>query len=138
MSPTEIPMTIGRDLTVTPDEQSEQFAGLLEKGLVESGRPMLEIRRGANLSDPVDAVTSASVRYYAARGLTTTRIDGRVWDVAHLHLKEWLDCIRHGGTPSTDIERAYDEAVVIAMADISYREQCRTSWDPVNKLIVRT
>lgn len=130
-------MTVGADLTMTPDKNSGKYAKLLEQGLVDSSTPMLEILRGSNISDAVDAVTSASVRYYASRGLTTTNIDGRMWDVTHLHLREWLDCIRHGGKTSANIEMATQEAVVLAMADISYREQCRTSWDPVNKQILR-
>jgi predicted dehydrogenase len=115
-------MTVGGDLTVTPDVKSEQYAGLLGKGLVDSSRPMLEILEGSDISDPIDAVTSASIKYYASRGLTTTTIDGQQWDVTQLHLKEWLDCIRDGGETSANIEKAFQEAVVIAMADISYRE----------------
>jgi len=130
-------MTIGGDLSLTPDGSSERYAGMLEKGMVETSRPMLEILQGSNLSDAVDAASSASTAYYAARGLTTTAIDGRVWDVAQLHLKEWLDCIRTGETPSANIEKAIQEAVAITMADISYREKCRTAWDPVNKKILR-
>ncbi|NIP18866.1 MAG: hypothetical protein GWM87_12460 [Xanthomonadales bacterium] len=57
--------------------------------------------------------------------------------MTHLHLKEWVDCIRHGGVPSTNIDKAIQESVVLAMADISYREQCRTRWDPVDKRILR-
>jgi len=131
-------MTIGADLTLTPDGSSEKYDGLLERSLVDPSRPMLEITKGSSLSAAVDAVTSASVSYYASRGLTTTNIDGMEWDVTSLHLKEWLDCIRHGGETSANIEMAVQEAVVIAMADISYREQCRTSWDAVNKKIVRS
>jgi hypothetical protein len=130
-------LTIGADLTMTPDAGSERYAGLLDKGLADPSRPMLEILEGADISSPIDAVTSASVKYYAARGLTRTFIDGKEWDVTQLHLKEWLDCIRFGGEPSANIEKAFEEAVVIAMADISYREQSRTSWDPANKQILR-
>jgi predicted dehydrogenase len=130
-------MTIGENLTLTPDDRSEKYAGLLDKGLVDPSRPMMEILQGADLSSAIDAVTSASVMYYASRGLTTTTIDGMQWDVTHLHIKEWLDCIRNGGVPSANIDMAYQEAVVLAMADISYREKCRTSWDPVNKKIIR-
>lgn len=133
----EASMTIGGDLTLTPDGNSERYAGLLEKGAVDPSWPMLEILQGSNLADAVDAASSASTAYYASRGLTTTAIDGQVWNVAQLHLKEWLDCIRTGATPSANIEKAIQEAVVIAMADISYREQCRTSWDPVNQKILR-
>ncbi len=130
-------MTVGGHLTMTPDGNSEKYAGLLKKGLVDPSRPMLQIIKGSNLSEAVDAVSSASTMYYASRGLTTTNIDGREWDVTHLHLKEWLDCIRNGGETSANIDKAYEEAVTIAMADISYREQCRTKWDPVNKKILR-
>jgi predicted dehydrogenase len=130
-------MTVGENLTMTADRRSEKYAGLLDKGLVDSSNPMLEISKGAKLTDAMDAVTSASVRYYASRGLTSTYIDGVEWDVVSLHLKEWLDCIRHGGTPSSNIDMAYQESVALAMADISYREQCQTFWDAVNRKIVR-
>jgi len=96
---------------------------------------MLEITKGSRFSTAVDAASSASVSYYASRGLTTTNIEGREWDVTSLHLKEWLDCIPNGGETSAIIEMAIQEAVIIAMADISYREQCRTSWDPKNRKI---
>jgi predicted dehydrogenase len=130
-------MTVGENLTMTPDERSEKYARMLDNGLVDPERPMLEILQGSNLSDAVDAVSTASIRYYASRGLTTTNISGMEWDVTHLHVREWIDCIRNGGETSANIEKAYEEAVVIAMADISFREKCRTSWDPVNKKIIR-
>ncbi len=130
-------MTVGGNLTVTPDGSSEKFAGMIERGLIEPSSPMLEILKGSEVKDAVDAVSSATTRYYASRGLTTTRIDGREWDVTHLHLKEWIDCIRHGGETSANIEKAFEEGVTIAMADISYREQCRTRWDPVHRKIIR-
>jgi len=130
-------MTIGGSLALSPDGSSEKYKGLIDNGLVNPSRPMLEILQGSNLSDATDAVSSASTSYYASRGLTTTNIDGQYWDVTSLHLKEWLDCIRSGGENSANIEKAIQEAVVIAMADISFREQCRTSWDPANKKILR-
>ena len=130
-------MTVGGHLTMTPDGNSERYSGMLKEGLVDPGMPMLEILKGSSLGEAIDAVSSASIQYYASRGLTTTTIDGREWDVTHLHLKEWLDCIRNGGEPSANIEKAYEEAVTLAMGDISYREKCRTQWDPVNKKILR-
>ncbi|MCF8226598.1 MAG: Gfo/Idh/MocA family oxidoreductase [Bacteroidales bacterium] len=133
----EASMTVGGHLTMTPDGNSERYADLLKRGLVDPSRPMIEIMKGSSLESAIDAVSSATTQYYAARGLTSTSIDGREWDVTHLHLKEWLDCIRNGGTPSANIDKAYDEAVTLAMADISYREQCRTRWDPVNRKILR-
>lgn len=130
-------MTVGGALSVVPDGSSQLFEDLLEKGLIEPGSPMLEMLQGSRTATIVDAVSSATSQYYATRGLTSTSIGGENWDVTHLHLKEWLDCIRHGGTPSSNIEKAFDEGVVIAMADISYRENCRTRWDPDNRRIER-
>ena len=130
-------MAVGENLSVTPDGNSERYASLIERGLVDPASPMIEILKGTDSRDAVDAVTSATAQYYASRGLTSTRINGREWDVTHLHLKEWIDCIRNGGTTSANIEKAFEEGVVIAMADISYREQCRTRWDPEHRKIIR-
>jgi predicted dehydrogenase len=130
-------MTIGQDMSLTPDRNSERFADLLHRGIVSPSEPMLSLIKGGTRSGTLDAVTSATVQYYASRGLTSTMIDGEVWDVTHLHVKEWIDCIRSGATPSTDIEKAYVEGVTLTMADISYRENCRTEWDPVNRKIRR-
>ena len=130
-------MTIGGSLSMTPDGSSEKYKDLIKNGLVDPSKPMIEILEGSELTEAVDAVSGASTSYYASRGLTTTSINGKVWDVTHLHLKEWLDCIRHGGVPSANIDMAIQEAMVIAMADISYREQCRTSWDPEKRMIIR-
>ena len=109
-------MTVGNNLEVTPDGSSEQFSDLLGRGLISSGSPMLEMLKGSSTAKAVAAVSS---------------------DVTHLHLKEWLEVIRNGGTPSANIEKAYEEGVVIAMADISYREGCRTKWDKEKRCIVR-
>jgi predicted dehydrogenase len=130
-------MTVGGTLSVVPDGSSGQFADLLERGLISPDSPMMELLEGSRTASVVDAVSSATAQYYATRGLTSTSIGGQEWDVTHLHLKEWLDCIRNGGTPSSNIEKAFEEGVVIAMADISYRENCRTEWDPEARRIKR-
>ncbi len=130
-------MTVGGHLTVTPDGSSEKFASLIKRGLIDPSSPMLEIIKGSNPASALDAVSSATSKYYASRGLTSTNINGREWDVTSLHLKEWIDCIRNGGETSSNIEMAYQEGVTIAMADISYREKCVTRWDPEKKKILR-
>ena len=94
---------------------------------------MISINPG---SGNVDAVTSATSKYYASRGLTTTNINGHSVDVTHLHLKEWIDCIRNSGVPSANIERAFEEGVTCLMAHKSYIEKRRVEWDPVNRKII--
>ncbi len=130
-------MTVGNNLSVTPDGDSEKYRDMIKRGLVNPSAPMIEISRRFLSKSAIDAVSSASTRYYEDRGLVSTNIGGRIWNVTYLHLKEWVDCIRNGGTPSSDIEKAYEEGVTIAMADISYREKCRTKWDPVQRKIIR-
>ena len=51
-------------------------------------------------------------------------------------VKEWIDCIRNGRTPSANIERAFEEGVTILMAHKSYIEKRRVEWDPVGRKIV--
>ena len=130
-------MTVGGSLSVVPDSSSVLFEDMLERGLIDPGSPMMEMLPGSRTASVVDAVSSPTAQYYASRGLTSTSIGGQDWDVTHLHLKEWLDCIRTGDTPTANIEKAFDEGVVIAMADISYREKCRTRWDPDKRRIER-
>jgi len=130
-------MTVGGSLSVVPDGSSVLFEDLLERGLIDPGSPMMEMQPGSRTASVVDAVSSPTAQYYASRGLTSTSIGGQDWDVTHLHLKEWLDCIRTGDTPTANIDKAFDEGVVIAMADISYREKCRTRWDPDKRRIER-
>ena len=80
--------------------------------------------------------SKARAKYYAGRGLTTTMINGHPVDITHLHIKEWIDCIRNGGTPSCNIERAFEEGVTTLMAHKSYVEKRRVEWDAVNRKIV--
>jgi len=87
-------------------------------------------------SGNIDAITSSTEKYYASRGLTTTSINGKSVDVTHLHLKEWINCIRNGGTTSANIERAFEEGVACLMAHKSYMEKRQVIWDPVNRKIL--
>ncbi|MPN07754.1 hypothetical protein SDC9_155026 [bioreactor metagenome] len=84
----------------------------------------------------IDAVTSASEKYYADRGLTNTVINGRQVDVTHLHLREWLNGIRENKTPSANIDVAYEEGIACLMAHYSYLEKRQVFWDKENKKII--
>jgi hypothetical protein len=84
----------------------------------------------------IDAVTSATEKYYAARGLTTTNINGHQIDVTYLHIREWINCIRNGGIPTANIEMAFQEGMTCLMAHRAYVEKRCVEWDPVNKKII--
>lgn len=126
-------MELGGSLNVTVDSDSTRYKKLIEAGTINTEVPMISIQPG---SGKVDAVSSATQRYYASRGLTNTYINGREVDVTHLHIKEWLNCIRNGGVPSCNIERAFEEGVTCLMAQKSYMEKRVVTWDPNKGAIV--
>lgn len=126
-------MELGSTISITADGDSSKYKKQIDSGLIDPSGPMISFNPN---SGKIDAVSSATEKYYVSRGLTTTTINGRSVDVTHLHIKEWIDCIRHGGTPSANIERAFEEGMTCLMAHKSYVEKRRTTWDPVNRKIV--
>ncbi|WP_172594529.1 Gfo/Idh/MocA family protein [Mariniphaga sediminis] len=126
-------MELGNNAIITADRNSTRYADAIKSGIIETGSPMISFNPEAG---QIDAVTSASEKYYASRGLTTTTINGRRVDVTHLHLREWLSCIRNGGTPSANIEMAFQEGITCIMAHKSYIEKRTVEWDEVNRKIV--
>ncbi len=127
-------MELGASAEITADWDSTKYQEQIQQGIIDTSVPMISItpQSGGDL----DAITSATEKYYASRGLTTTNITGRVVDVTHLHIKEWINCIRNGGQTTANIERAFEEGVTCVMANKSYLEKRRVEWDPVNRRIV--
>ncbi|MGH7491495.1 MAG: Gfo/Idh/MocA family protein [bacterium] len=126
-------MEVGDSLTVTVDTDSTRYQERILAGIIDPSLPLISYRPGAG---SLDAVTSASQKYYASRGLIYTYREGRRVDVAHLHIKEWLNCIRNGGTPSCNIDKGFESAVACQMITKAYREQRRVEWDPAKRSIV--
>jgi predicted dehydrogenase len=126
-------MELGNTISITADANSTRYQKQIAQGIIDPTVPMVSLNPN---SGQIDAVTSATEKYYAARGLTTTSINGRQVDVTYLHIKEWIDCIRNGGTPSANIERAFEEGMTIMMAHRAYLEKRRVEWDPEKRKIV--
>lgn len=126
-------MELGSNIKITVDRDSTQYEKGIASGLIDTESPMITFNPGAG---QIDAVTSASGKYYADRGLTNTVINGKQIDVTHLHLREWLDCIRENKIPSANIEVAYEEGIACLMAHRSYLEKRQVFWDEVNRKIV--
>ncbi|RIJ45414.1 gfo/Idh/MocA family oxidoreductase [Maribellus luteus] len=129
----EASMELGNAINITVDSNSTRFKKQLENGTINPSEPLLTLNPN---SGNVDAVTSATEKYYSSRGLTYTYVDGKQVDVTHLHLKEWLDCIRSGETPTANIERAFEEGITIVMAHRSYLEKRTVEWDPISRKII--
>lgn len=81
-------------------------------------------------------MSSATTQYFADKGLLWTYRDGKRVDSTHLHLREWLSCIRNGGTPSCDIKAGFEEAVTSHMAGLSYKLGRRIDWDDTTQQLV--
>lgn len=129
----EATLELGASLSITPDAGADRFNRLREKGVIDPGQSTITLDPAAS---GVDAVSSATEQYYASRGLTYTYVDGRKLDVTHLHLAEWLDCIRNGGTPSANIDRSFEEGVALQMAHKSYMEKREVRWDAASGRII--
>ncbi len=126
-------MEVGNSVRVMIDENSTRFKQKIGDGLIDPSAPVLSYQPGAK---DIDAITSATEKYYATRGLDYTYRGGRRVDTAHLHLKEWLECIRYGGTTSCDIDKGFEVTIACHMATRSYREKRRVEWDPLRQKIV--
>ena len=129
-------MEIDSSFRIYPDANSRKYKKLLNDGIINPSTPMISNSENRGESG-VDGVTSATQKYYTSRGLVSTSIQGKTWDITHLHMKEWIDAIRMGSKKTTgNIDRAFDEGITLSMADIAYREKRRVVWDPIKRVII--
>ncbi len=126
-------MEVGGGLTIRAESQSTRYEKKIEDGIIDPSMPLFTYRPGFK---GFDAVTSATEEYFASRGLLFTYRGGRRVSAYHLHLKEWLDVIRHGGDVSCNVDRGFEEAITCHMATKAYLEGRKVTWDPVNRRIV--
>jgi predicted dehydrogenase len=126
-------MEVGGSLKVVVDRDSTRFKEKIESGIIDPSLPLFTYQPGLK---GIDAVTSATERYYLTRGLTYTYIEGKQVDISHLHLKEWLDCIRNSGKTSCDIDKGFETTIACHMATKSYREKRQVEWDPIKQRII--
>ncbi|MFW5657147.1 MAG: Gfo/Idh/MocA family protein [Bacteroidota bacterium] len=126
-------MELGHDLTIYADLQSTQYSEPIKKGVIKPELPIFRYVPGAKT---VDAVTSATEQYFAGRGLLYTYRGGKRVDTTHLHVAEWLDCIRTNKQPSCDIDQGFEEAITAHMATMALREGRTVYWDAEKEKIV--
>jgi len=126
-------MEIGEDLKIYADSGSTQYRKKLEEGLIDPAHPIYSFVPGL---DHVDAITSPTEQYFAGRGLLYTYRGGKRVDTSHLHIKDWLDCIRGGGEPSCNIDQGFEEAITAHMGTIAYLENRKVFWDAEKGIIV--
>lgn len=128
-------MELGDALTVWPDPVSTRYLPMLESGMLQPDLPMYAYDPAAQ-AQGIDAVTSATAKYFADKGLLYTYRDGKRVDSTFLHLREWLSVIRNGGKVSAGIEEGFEEAITAHMTTIAYRSGKRITWDAANRRIL--
>jgi len=126
-------MKMENKLEIYPDNRSTQYRKQLDAGLISSDKAMITYEPGRNT---LDGITSATEQYFASRGLLYTHVKGKRVNTAHLHIKEWLACIRQKKQPSCDIDQAFEEAITAHMATIAYRENRKVFWDADKEQII--
>lgn len=126
-------MELGNSMTIYADPRSTRYADWVKNGLVSEDVPLYSYNPQAK---GLDGVTSATARYFADKGLLFTYRDGKRVDSTHLHMREWLSCIRNGGKPSCSIEEGFQEAIAAHMGTLSLKTGRRVEWDPTAKRIV--
>ncbi|RLD65174.1 MAG: gfo/Idh/MocA family oxidoreductase, partial [Bacteroidetes bacterium] len=119
-------LELGRILSVWVDKQSAKYKSRIESGIIDPSSPLVNYLKPL---DSVDAVSSATSKYFADRGLDMTYSGGRAVNTTHLHLAEWMHCIRSGGITSCNIDRGFEEAVTAHMATRSFQEGRMIRWD---------
>ena len=125
---------LDESLLVVADPKSTQYRERIEKGIIEPHKPIFSYVPG---QESIDAITTPTEKYFASRGLLYTYRGGKPIDTTHLHLREWINCIRRkdGSQPSCDIDQAFEEAITAHMGTIAYHEKRQTFWDDVNEVI---
>lgn len=126
-------MELGNTIRIMIDNNSTRYKSSIQKGLIDTSSPVISFDPNVG---QIDALTSATAKYYADRGLTNTVINGKEVDVTHLHLREWLTCIRENRMPSSNIDIGYEIGITSLMAHRSYIEKRQVSWDEKNRRIV--
>ena len=131
---TDASMEVSDILTIVADRDSVRYAEKIRQGIIPTDQPFFTYVPGQS---KVDAVTSATELYFAKRGLLYTYVNGKRFDTTHLHMREWLECIRQGETPSCNIDQAFEEAITAHMGTRAYLEGRTMYWDKDKREIVR-
>jgi predicted dehydrogenase len=119
-------MEVGNTITVYADRRSTRYAERIKDGTIDLELPVVSYTSG---SEGLDAITSATERYFASKGLLYTFINGKRIDVTHLHIADWFDSIRAGKQPKCNIDYGFEEAMAAHMGTLSLKLGRRIEWD---------
>lgn len=127
-------MEVSSSLIVKVDKRSTQYKDQLKSKKINPEVPLFTYVPG---QENLDAVTSATELYFAQRGLLYSYMGGKKYDTTHLHIREWLECIRTNKQPSCDVDRAFEEGITAHMGTRAYLEGRTMYWDKDKNEITR-
>lgn len=127
-------MELSSTITLKVDQASTRYAEKIKQGIITPDQPFYTYVPG---QDNSDTITSPTELYFAQRGLLYTYVNGKRYDTTHLHIREWLECIRQDKTPSCNIDQAFQEAITAHMGTRAYLEGRTMYWDKDKEQIVK-
>lgn len=122
-------LEIGGKVNLRVDPGTKIYRSYLDNEMVKTNHA-INLNNSSGLQ--LDGISSATEKYFAARGLLYTIHNGKIMDTTHLHLAEWLHAICTGTSTSCNIERAFEEGITAQMATLAYREEKIKRWDGEN------
>jgi predicted dehydrogenase len=126
-------MEMEETIIIKADPESTRYQEKIKDGIIDPDLPLYAYTPGKK---KIDAITSATEQYFAGRGLLYTYRGGKRVDTTHLHIREWIECIRQGTQPSCNIEQGFEEAITAHMGTRSYHEKRKVFWNPDKQVIV--
>lgn len=132
-------MELSDSLTIFADRESTKYSEKISSGQIDPGLPVYTYIPGRNNAD---AIATPTEKYFASRGLLYTYRGGKRVDTTHLHIKEWIDCIRESKAqgkliqPSCNIDQGFEEAISAHMATLAYRENRKVYWDKEKQVVI--
>jgi predicted dehydrogenase len=124
-------MELGSDIYIYPDARSTSYNEYLQNNTISPDEPIFYFDPASQTG--IDAITSATTKYFADKGLLLDYRNGRAVDVTHLHMKEWINSIRTGRKPSCSIDEGFQEAISCIMATLATKTGRRVEWDHENE-----
>lgn len=126
-------MEVGDRLIINADRDSTQFKEKIKDGLIDPTIPIYSFTPGKK---GADGFVTATEQYFASRGLLYTYRNGKRVDTTHLHIKEWINCIKAGIQPSCNVDQAFQEGISAHMATKALLENRKVFWDKDKQEII--
>jgi len=129
-------MHLGNKVEIWANSNSTKYKDKMARGIIKADQPFFAYPSEEADHDSVDAMSGATNKCFAEKGMMSTHRNGRRLDPTHLHIMEWLYSIRNGGETSCNIEAGFTEAVTAHMATLSYKTGKKVIWNEMERKFI--